>query len=97
MCALSDKSVRRRGRHGETPNCPPRREYGDHEHDGRLHQFGHSRAESRDNPQCANGPKNEARPEYEREIEHASFQNRHDILLSPSAPPIVATLKGYEA
>jgi|SRR5213080_151928 len=26
--------------------------------------------------------KHEARSEYEREIEHASFQNRHNILLS---------------
>src|SRR5207244_8976769 len=30
--------------------------------------------------------------EYELEIEHASFQNRHNILLSLSAPPIVARL-----
>ena len=40
----------------------------------------------------ANGSEHEARSEYEREIEHASFQNRHNILLSLSAPPIVATL-----
>src|SRR5437016_12438060 len=52
----------------------------------------HSCPESRDNPQCANGSKHEARSEYELEIEHASFQNRHNILLSLSAPPIVARL-----
>ncbi len=44
------------------------------------------------NPQCANGSKHEARSEYELEIEHASFQNRHNILLSLSGPPIVARL-----
>ena len=52
----------------------------------------HSCPESRDNPQCANGSKHEARSEYELEIEHASFQNRHNILLSLSGPPIVARL-----
>src|SRR3989475_3643099 len=40
----------------------------------------------------ANGSKHEARSEYELEIEHASFQNRHNILLSLSGPPIVARL-----
>jgi hypothetical protein len=34
----------------------------------------------------------EAHPEHEPEIEHSSFQNRHDRLLSLSTPPIVATL-----
>jgi hypothetical protein len=32
----------------------------------------------------------EACSEYEREIEHASFQNRHNIFLSLGALPIVA-------
>lgn len=60
----------------ESPNCPPRCECGDHEHDRRFPQFGHSRPESRDNPQCANGSEHDARSEYEREIKHAIFQNR---------------------
>jgi len=56
------------------------------------------RAYAWDDPQCANGAKHEARSEYEREIEHASFHNRHNILLSLGAPPIVAAFaKGYEA
>jgi hypothetical protein len=82
----------RRGRHSDAPNCPPRCEYGDHEHDRRFHQFGHSRPESRDNPQRANGSKHEACAEYEREIEHTSSHNPDDSLLPLSAPPIVATL-----
>jgi hypothetical protein len=40
--------------------------------------IGHSRAESWDGPQYANGSKREARSEYEREIQHAGFQNPHD-------------------
>jgi len=79
-------------------NGPLRREYGDHEHDRRFHRFSHSRAETRDDPKCANGSKHEAWSEYEHEIEHASFQNRHNIWLSLSAPPIVATVaKEYKA
>jgi hypothetical protein len=39
-------------------------------------------------PERADSPKHEARSEYEREIEHASFQNRHNILLCLSAPTI---------
>jgi hypothetical protein len=46
-----------------------------------------------DNPQHADSPKGEAHPEHEPEIEHSSFQNRHDSLLSLSTPPIVATLR----
>jgi len=95
--AAHTKSGRQRGRHSETPNCPPRCEYGDHEHDRRFHQFGHSHPESRDNPQCANGSKHEARSEYEREIEHASFQNRHNIFaVSQCAAHCRYAAKGYE-
>ncbi len=49
-------------------------------------------------PQGANGAKHEARSEYERETEHASFHNRHNILLSLGASPIVtAFAKRLEA
>ena len=40
---------------------------------------GRPRAYAWDDPQCANGSKYEASSKYEREIEHASFQNRHNI------------------
>src|SRR5271165_6443657 len=53
---------------------------------GVFHQFGFPRADALDNPQRADSTENEARPEHEREIEHASFQNRHNILLSRDAP-----------
>jgi len=43
-----------------------------------FHQLSHSRAETRDDPQYANGSKHEACSEYEREIEYASFQNLHN-------------------
>src|ERR1700732_383366 len=79
------------GTHSKAQNCPPRSHNGDHEHDGRFHQFGHSRPDSRDNPHRANGSKHEACSEYEREIEHASFHNPHDSSLPLSASPIVAT------
>jgi hypothetical protein len=49
---------------------------GDHKHNWRFHQFGNPHADPWGDPQLANSPKHEARSEYEREIEHASYENR---------------------
>ena len=67
-------------------NCPSRRHNSDREHERRLHEFGHSRAETRADPKCADSPQHKARSEYEYEIECARHQNLHDSGLSPSAP-----------
>ena len=74
------------GRHSEPPNYPTGCNKDDHEYDGSFHQLRHSRAETRDGPPYANGSKHEGRSEYEREIEYATFQNLHDVLLLPSSP-----------
>jgi hypothetical protein len=63
-------------------------ECSDHEHDGSFQQFGRPRAEHRDYPEGADGSKDEARSEYEHEIEHASFKNPHESLLPLRVPPI---------
>ena len=74
------------GWHSETTNYPSRCDNGDREHDRRFHQLSYSRAQTRDYPQYANGAKNEARSEYEGEIEYTRFQNLHSGLLSPNMP-----------
>jgi hypothetical protein len=76
----------------EAQNNPPCRHNGDHEHDWCFHQFGFPRADAWDNPQRADSTEDEARRKHESKIEHASFQDGHDSLLSLSTPPIVATL-----
>ena len=73
----------------KSQNGPSPRQYGDYEHDGRFHQFGGPRAYAWDDPQHANRSEHEPRPEHERQIDHTSFQNRHNILLFLDALPIV--------
>jgi hypothetical protein len=92
------KSDRRHGGHSETLDYTPRRDNGNDEHDRRFHQLSHSRSEPRDDPECANGSKHKARSEHQCEIEPASFQNRHNILLSlGTLPHCPCVAKGNEA
>src|SRR5437764_9575267 len=80
------QSGRGRERYSEMPNYPSRRDNGDHQHDGRFHQFGCSHPDTLHDPQCADSPKYEACSEHEYEIEYARFHNLHDSLLPPNAP-----------
>lgn len=84
------KPCSRCGWQGEKSSHPPRREHGNHEHYGRLHQFGCPRTETRDYPKYADGPKHETGSKHESEVEHASFQNLHDSLMPRSAPAVTS-------
>ena len=62
------------GGQSETPDDPSGCENGNDEHDGRFHQLSHSRAETWNHPEYANGAKDEACSEYNQEIKHAAFR-----------------------
>ena len=64
------------------------------EHHGRLHQFGHPRADHVEtNPQRVDSPKDEAHPEHEpRNRALPAFRIGMTVCCLSKTPPIVATL-----
>ena len=76
-----------RGRHRQTKNDPPSCHNRRREHERRLHEFGRSCAEPRDNQQRANGSQHETCSEHEREIECACFHCLH------AASPVTSILR----